>query len=249
MAATSIGTHTFITRSLSRRANARMLAWLIGTALMLCVAIALAPSKLRELLAWLLAFVPAGGYVLLSWLYEREMTYNVSEAGLEVRSEPAHRDFTLIDPQRWHYDWGQISDFAEGDTFLLGRYGYLEIWVQAEGHDDPRCLRLTPGRRRELPAFDEFAEAFRREVELLNADQTARAVAVATIRRRPTLFEHPMARVAAVVLAVLVTGLYLVDLFSQWDEATEWRLAYLYLLLFPLAFYALRRSFFMPKTA
>jgi hypothetical protein len=40
-----------------------------------------------------------------------------------------------------------------------------------------------------------------------------------------------------------VAGLYCLDLFTAFDEPTEWRLAYLYLLLFPLVFYGLRRSF------
>lgn len=237
-----MATHTFITRTLSRRANTRMLVFLIGSALLLCLAVALVPSALRELMAWVLAIVPASGYVLLSWLYEREQTYEVSELGLKVVSEPAHPDFTLIEAQEWNYTWAQITDFAEGDTLVLGHYGYLEIGVQESGAES-RTLRLTPGRKSEVEAFDEFADAFAAEVGSLNLDDTPRAIAVATIHRRASLYEHPMARPVAIVLAVLVAGLYILDFFTSFDEPTEWRLAYLYLLLFPLVFYGLRRSF------
>lgn len=237
-----MATHTFITRTLSRRANTRMLVFLIGSALVLCLAVALVPPVLRELMAWVLAIVPAAGYVLLSWLYEREQTYEVSPQGLKVVSEPAHQDFTLIEAQAWDYTWAQITDFAEGDTLVLGHYGYLEIGVQ-ESEAQSRTLRLTPGRRSEVEVFEEFAEAFSAEVAALNQDDTPRAVAVATIHRRTSLYEHPLARPVVIVLAVLVAGLYALDLFTAFDEPTEWRLAYLYLLLFPLVFYGLRRSF------
>jgi hypothetical protein len=234
----------FITRMLDADHSRRMLLWLVVSFLLLCLVVAVAPSgPLMVAAVFALAFVPVGGFVVLSLLWQRRLVFEVNDEGLTVRTMRGFRKFSWVLPHTDHYDWTEITDYVEDTNLVIGRYGYLKVGVVRGPDRDPDDLWIMPNRQRERKYFDRFTEAFRRYVAELNLDDTPRAVAVATIQRKLSFFDTPAARVVAIALIVVCVGLFVFDLATRRKPDEEWRLLYVYLLLGPLTFYFWRRSF------
>ena len=230
----------FRTRIIAAGDSYWMLAWLVGTFLLLCLAVAFTEDRgLMTFWVYLLTVLPVGGFLLLSFMFTRKEEFEISNKGLRLRMSKGYPLVSRIKKYEALYDWSDIEGYSEDVNLVLGRYGYLKIGLKKA----PFELWIAPLRLRHRPYFDRFTDAFRRHVDDLNRDDTERAVAVATIVREPSFFDTRMARVLSVVLLCTLVGLGLVDLIFIKNESNEWRLIYIYLFMGPLAYFFWRRSF------
>ena len=208
----------------------------------LAVGIALTDDPLRTWLAYLLATLPIGGFMALSWLLREEVFFRISTTGLERRVRPATR-LSLIRPCSDTWRWKDVEDYLVDDDRVLGRFGLLEVGLRVP----PGTLRVSPLNRQELPAYHRFLTAFRQHVAELNADKTDRAVSVATIRARTSLFQSRWAKLLAVGVALVGAGLLVVTLVLPAVGEHRWQWVYVALLVCAAAAYTVRRVFFSSR--
>ncbi len=230
----------FRTRVIAATDSYWMLAWLVGTFLLLCLAVALTEDRgLMTFWVYLLTFLPVGGFLLLSFMLTRKEEFEISNQGLRLRMSKGYPLVSRIREYAASYAWADIEGYSEDVNLVLGRYGYLKVSLKKS----PFELWIAPLRLKDRPYFDRFTDAFRRYVEELNRDDTPHAVAVATIVREPSFFDTPMARILSVTLLCALVGLGLFDLIFIKNESNEWRLIYIYLFMGPLVYFFWRRSF------
>lgn len=230
----------FITSTTPMRATWWMSAYVVLSTMVLAVVVAAtANGPWMMPTVWALAIAPIGGFWVLSQLSRRVMVYEVSDLGLQVRTMPVYRRLSWVRPGLQIFTWADVANYVEDVDLMLGHFGLLTIGLKKA----PGTLRIMPANKQEKLRFDYFLHVFREQVFELNLDQTDRAIQVATIDQRTSFFDLPPAKVISVCLLVVTVGMLVLDLLTQWDEKDEWRMFYALLILAPLTFFFVRRSF------
>lgn len=242
MAGSTAYTARFITHRISMQGYAAILAFMVVSVAGLALAVALSTPETIKPLAYLLASVPLGGFMALSWLLNTKVEYRLSDEGIEQYVAPAAR-LSLVRAAHNKWNWKDVSDYLTDEDRVLGRFGMLEVGLRVR----PGTLRIAPHRKKEASGFRRFVTIFHGYVEELNADKTKRAVEVATIRPRITFYQKPAARPVAILLAAGSLAAVLAATMLELDPDRRWQLIYLSLLACISAAYVVRRTFFSER--